>query len=1531
MNRFYEDIIKPVFEMEKVKNVVEIGANTGENTAKLIRYARKVEGKIYSVDPFPQFPADKWEKENDGRFIMFRNLSLNVIKDIKDADVFLIDGDHNWYTVYNELCEIAKIYPPEKFPLVMFHDIGWPYDRRDLYYSPETIPKEYRHPYERKAIYPGRNELGNEGINENLLNAVKDGGEKNGVRTAVEDFINEYSAFSLKFYMIEALHGLGMIANEKKYPEAVKYFTSVEALRKAVAIGEKDRIQEMVKNGVLRRKIKSFKQKDVKSRIYADYGNGFFEDNAWNFGKYDYDSESFYGEYTFENAPDKVRFDPVGGQFCVADMVKVVTEKGEIDISRHNGTEFEGFYLFNHFDPQFIFENPKKARSFRIKANIHAFVSMTEFELFKKSIRAVKERDDEVKHQAEELERQNGEISRQFEEIGRQAEEIGRQSEEIGRQSEEIGKLDGELRAAVEQLQDLEVIRNEKIQLEAGIAALEAKERGLEAANRAAEANLQKLKEQSASQTRKISELEKQVTKAKAAENLYRREAKKHVNSVRYRIGTAMVDAVHSPKAFFSLPVKLIRIYKGRGNTSAKPSANTAAAPAPAAAPAAPSAPKPVEPNASDQNKAIRPMFTKEQILRDNKNMMTDHSVKGNPLVSIIIINHNGEKNLITLFESFRNCNFYRNYEVIIVDNASADDSINLIVKHKEEFNITLIENKENESFSKANNQGMVQAKGEYVCFMNNDIEVTDWWLDHLLHTVQTQPNCGAVGARLVYPEVPDDCINAGKSFTIQHMGIYYTHSSFEDEYFIRPVNGGNGGMPLVSLMESVEPCAVSSVTAACMLIKKSVAEEADCFDEQFVYGYEDCDLSLKLFRKGYINYVCPLALLFHYEFGTQSTSVRTEIVSRRTNNIHHFKEKWQEYLKEMIWKDKLLGTSYFTNIPLTVAVVVTDDNPATSAGDYFTGLELCRALEKKGCKTKFLSMKKNCYDVGTDTDVLISLLEKYDVSNITNASDRLITIGWARNWFERWCQKSYIGNYTYIFASSKTACNYMKQELGRDVKLFPIAANANIFRSENVLSPEDREKFESDYVFTGSYWNDPREIIDIINPGDLPYKFKIFGANWDKVEKLAKYNAGFANYSEMPKIYAGTRIVVDDANRVTKPYGAVNSRVFDALAAGKLVITNGGLGAQETFEGMLPSFDSTEKFNALIEKYMTDEKAYQKKVDELRKFVLENHTYDIRAEQLLDFLKAEKLLDNKKIAILAPVPKWEERNAWGDFHFAEAMKKCFEQAGYNVEIRLLPQWNDDFDGKFVIVLRGLSVYKPQKQHVNIMWNISHPDKVTIDEYNLYDCVYISSEKWAAEIGTKASTLVKPLLQCTDSDVFGKEQNSAEKKKYELLFVGNSRKVMRKIIEDVIPSEYELSVYGSNWEGLIDKKYIKGQSIPNSELWREYADSCILLNDHWDDMREKGFVSNRLFDGLAAGAFIISDEMEEIDQLFEGAVVTYKEKKDLKKRIRQYMNDPGKRRELSERGRKLVLEKHTFKNRMDTVREFMEEHKKINV
>lgn len=125
----------------------------------------------------------------------------------------LIDGDHNWYTVFNELKlierQFAKVSRP--FPLVMLHDIAWPYGRRDLYYDPLTIPDAYRKPYERKGIKPKNKGLfENEGLNQELFNASHEGDAQNGVLTAVEDFLDQTEQF-VELIKIPCLHGLGIL------------------------------------------------------------------------------------------------------------------------------------------------------------------------------------------------------------------------------------------------------------------------------------------------------------------------------------------------------------------------------------------------------------------------------------------------------------------------------------------------------------------------------------------------------------------------------------------------------------------------------------------------------------------------------------------------------------------------------------------------------------------------------------------------------------------------------------------------------------------------------------------------------------------------------------------------------------------------------------------------------------------------------------------------------------------------------------------------------------------------------------------------------------------------------------------------------------------------------------------------------------------------------------------------------------------------------------------------------------------------
>jgi hypothetical protein len=269
MYRFWEFIIKPVFEIFNVKNIVEIGSKGGNHTEKMIEYCSSKNGFLHCIDPFPQYDYKKLETEFSNHFKQYVDLSLNVLRDLKNIDAVLIDGDHNWYTVYHELKLIDSSY--DKFPLVFFHDIGWPYGRRDLYYNPEDIPQEYRHEYLKKGIIPNQSELSDDGINSHLLNAVIESNEKNGVLTAIEDFIS-HSNKNLVFYNFDVLNGLGLLIPEEFNKKIVDSGMFNHVYPNLLSIGEKERIDFFVKNMVLNNKFinlqdsyKELKEKFIES------------------------------------------------------------------------------------------------------------------------------------------------------------------------------------------------------------------------------------------------------------------------------------------------------------------------------------------------------------------------------------------------------------------------------------------------------------------------------------------------------------------------------------------------------------------------------------------------------------------------------------------------------------------------------------------------------------------------------------------------------------------------------------------------------------------------------------------------------------------------------------------------------------------------------------------------------------------------------------------------------------------------------------------------------------------------------------------------------------------------------------------------------------------------------------------------------------------------------------------------------------------------------------------------------------------
>jgi len=200
---FFDRYISEIIKKNNYKDIVEIGIAKGDTTKKIIELARDTQANVYCIDPDTKWRPEKTYK----RLKFFRETSLRALPKIKEFDCLIVDGDHNWYTVYNELKLIDKRL--KIGGTVFLHDVCWPYARRDMYYNPERIPEKHRHPYKKLGIVKGKSALSKSGRNEEYFNATFEGGDKNGILTAVEDFLAEIPNYD--FSIIDEEFGLGIM------------------------------------------------------------------------------------------------------------------------------------------------------------------------------------------------------------------------------------------------------------------------------------------------------------------------------------------------------------------------------------------------------------------------------------------------------------------------------------------------------------------------------------------------------------------------------------------------------------------------------------------------------------------------------------------------------------------------------------------------------------------------------------------------------------------------------------------------------------------------------------------------------------------------------------------------------------------------------------------------------------------------------------------------------------------------------------------------------------------------------------------------------------------------------------------------------------------------------------------------------------------------------------------------------------------------------------------------------------------------
>ncbi|HEV3402093.1 MAG TPA: class I SAM-dependent methyltransferase [Acidimicrobiales bacterium] len=217
----FRELILKCLDIVDARSVTEIGGEGGTFTAELLAWAEAKGATVRCIDPAPTDELVKMVDASPAGELL-RCRSSEALADLETADVYLVDGDHNYYTLSLELRTIDA-RKEERQPLLFLHDVAWPAGRRDMYYDPESLPPDAVHPYdyERGVTVgsPGLVEHGFSGEGE-FAWAKEEGGPANGVLTAVEDFLADRP--DLELHVVPCIFGLGVLyANDAPYAAEV--------------------------------------------------------------------------------------------------------------------------------------------------------------------------------------------------------------------------------------------------------------------------------------------------------------------------------------------------------------------------------------------------------------------------------------------------------------------------------------------------------------------------------------------------------------------------------------------------------------------------------------------------------------------------------------------------------------------------------------------------------------------------------------------------------------------------------------------------------------------------------------------------------------------------------------------------------------------------------------------------------------------------------------------------------------------------------------------------------------------------------------------------------------------------------------------------------------------------------------------------------------------------------------------------------------------------------------------------------------
>lgn len=244
--------------------------------------------------------------------------------------------------------------------------------------------------------------------------------------------------------------------------------------------------------------------------------------------------------------------------------------------------------------------------------------------------------------------------------------------------------------------------------------------------------------------------------------------------------------------------------------------------------------------------------------------------------------------------------------------------------------------------------------------------------------------------------------------------------------------------------------------------------------------------------------------------------------------------------------------------------------------------------------------------------------------------------------------------------------------------------------------------------------------------------------------------------------------------------------------------------------------------------------------------------------------------------AIKMPVPAHSPVALdWGDYYFAQDLATALRELGQiaTLDFRGAHRRPTSRLDDVSLLIRGLTSFEPLPGQSNLLWVISNPDKIADDELRSFDSVYAASTLWAEKKNAQLGLNIKPLLQAADPKRFNPQQANSEFSRTPV-FVGSPRPDFpRQLVLDAADSGIPFTAYGRDWADLLPEGKAGSQYFPNDQLGALYASSSIVIGDHHHEMRDHGFVANRLFEAIMCGTPVITEGVNGPDlELFGSAV-----------------------------------------------------------